>query len=112
MSLTEIINKAVDAIKDLSSLEVQTYTGKLTIELDADNKVKTKKIDELLNAAQVGGTLNLVLVTKHNIDGDGINIVPPTAPEEHVIAAHKAALESGELIRSGMFTLFKSLFNK
>ena len=108
MSLRGVLNAAKDAISDLSSLEVQTYTGEIKVAVES---VGTTNFTDILKTAKATGNITLAQVTKINIDGDGINLVPDTPPPPHVAEAHAAALEAGENVRASILELFKGLIN-
>lgn len=106
-SLREIINSAKGAIADLSSLEIQTYTGEINVAIESIGTTNLEKI--LKEKADAKGNIKLVQVTKINIDGDAINLVPDTELPKHVAEAHQAALIAGENARTSILTLFKEL---
>lgn len=108
MSLRTVLNAAKDAIADLSSLEVQTYTGEITVAID---DIGTTDFETILSNAKATGNISLSQVTKLNIDGDGINLVSDAPPPPHVADAHKAALAAGENVRASILELFKGLIN-
>jgi hypothetical protein len=109
MSLKEVITTAKGAIKDLTEIEVQTYTGQIEVAVDA---IGTTDFAAILDSAKATGNIKLCQVTKITIDGDAMNLVPDTAPPEHAAEAHKSALEAGQNVRSSMLELFKDLIEK
>lgn len=109
MSLRNVLDSAVNAIEDLSSLEVQTYVGLLDVTVDAED---SRNLEALLKQARVSGNLQLVQVTRLSIDGDGTNLVSPDPQPEHVVRAHQAALEAGNHVRAGILELFSGLIDK
>ena len=98
-----------EVISDLTSLEVQTYTGNLDVVVkDLKN---TTNFETILKSVKTtaSGNLKLRYVTKINIDGDGLVLVPETASPNHVQEAHAAALKAGHEVRQGLLTLFADL---
>ncbi len=108
MTLRSVLEQAKEGIKDLSSLEVQTYTGEISVDV---NSIGSTNFDEILNTAKVTGNIKLAQVTKINIDGDAINLVPDTKPPAHVAAAHQTALIAGQNVRVSILELFKNLID-
>jgi len=98
------------AVGDLTSLEVQTYTGSIKIEeiKDKDGNILSpvKFEDYLKGAISSPDDLELVAVTKMNFDGDTINLVPKGGFPEHVQRAHEAAVKAGIDTRHGLLALF------
>ena len=96
-------------ISDLTSLEVQTYTGNLDVV--AEDLKGTTNFEAILNSVKTttNGNLKLRYVTKINIDGDGLVLVPETASPNHVQDAHAAALKVGHEVRQGLLTLFADI---
>jgi hypothetical protein len=109
MSLKDVITAAKNGIKDLTELEVQTYTGQIEVAIDT---IGTTNFTAILDTAKATGNIKLSQVTKISIDGDAINLVPDTAPPEHAAEAHKSALEAGQNVRSSILELFKDLIEK
>ncbi|OIO71884.1 MAG: hypothetical protein AUJ57_06465 [Zetaproteobacteria bacterium CG1_02_53_45] len=90
---------------DLASLEVQTYTG--TVSVQTDGQGKLVDFEKYLEAVQTQGNgLKLVAVTKMNFDGDAINLVPEDAFPEHIQNAHDSAIRAGIETRQGLLQLF------
>lgn len=96
-----------DTMCDLTSLEVQTYTGNL--DAAVTDQVGSTKFEGILKNVKVSGTLKLVAVTKINFDGDGMVLVPPQAIPEYVRDAHDAAVAAGLEVRAGLLELFSDM---
>jgi len=96
--------KIGEVLEDLSSLEVQTYSGSIDVAFDgslgADGKLKS--ISVLLAAANATGN-NLKLLS---FDGDAINLVPEEGLSERIQAIHIAAVKTGIDTRHGLLSLF------
>jgi len=100
------------ALGDLSSLEVQTYVGKIELPDTEDGGKKldvTKFEDYLKGCVAKPNDLKLVAVTKMNFDGDAINLVPEEGFPDHVQKVHEAAVRAGIETRHGLLSLFGSL---
>lgn len=97
-----------EAIGDLASLSVETYTGELEVIVDADKN--TLKWDSMLATARssddnVKGKLKLVLATHVKIDGDSINFIAETGVTEALIETHSSAVKNGSEFRSKVIGL-------
>ncbi|MDX8405511.1 MAG: hypothetical protein R8K50_05095 [Mariprofundus sp.] len=98
------------AVGDLSSLEVQTYTGSVKLD-DIQGKdgkpLSPAKFEEYLQTA-IGkpADLKLVAVTRMNFDGDTINLIPEDGFPDHVQKAHESAVKAGIETRQGLLALF------
>jgi len=103
------LSKIGDVLEDLSSLEVQTYTGSIDVTLSTalGSDGKLKSITDLLAAAQASSNdLKLRAVTKMMCDGDAINLIPDGVFPEHVQKVHEGAIKAGIDTRHGLLTLF------
>ena len=107
MSLKDALNALKTAACDLTSLEVQTYVGEIDVVIDG--VTGTTDFEASLKKAKKNGKIVLTLVTKLHLDGDGINLVPSSAPADYVQAAHSAALKSGHDVRQGLIALFSDV---
>ena len=110
MGLTTALQALNNAVSDLTSLHVQTYTGEVTAEVE--NK-SFADIRQLVKAAKTNGEIKLVAETLAQFDGDSYNFVkadletvPPLALE-----VHQNAVQSGVETRLGLLTLFKDLLD-
>jgi len=106
------IAAALDSLKgavgDLSSLEVHTYVGEITVKSSKDAPL-TRFEDFLEQASNAGGDLKLKVVTKMNFDGDTINLVPADGLEGHVKEMHESSVRAGIEARKGLIELFKGI---
>ncbi|MDQ6999037.1 MAG: hypothetical protein Q9M17_10025 [Mariprofundus sp.] len=112
--LKDALSKISAGIKDLSSLEVQTYTGSIEIkEWKPTGEAADAKLNDfegyLKDIKQSEANLKLVAVTKMNFDGDSINLTSETAPLNHVQTLHDGAVKAGVETRQGLVALFKEL---
>ncbi len=105
--LEDALTTLKETLCDLTSLEVQTYTGNLDVAVT--DQVGSAKFEDILEKVRVSGTLKLVAVTKINFDGDGMVLVPPQAMPDHVGDAHDAAVAAGLQVREGLLALFSEM---
>ncbi|MFC0878441.1 hypothetical protein ACE01N_17740 [Saccharicrinis sp. FJH2] len=114
MPLKDALKKLDDAVKDLTSLHVQTFTGQ--IETNVDSATSFDDIKKLINAEadKTDGKIKLVAESLAQFDGDSYNFVredldnvPPLALE-----VHKNAVKAGIETRLGLLNLFKDLIAK
>ena len=108
-TLKNALETISEVISDLTSLEVQTYTGNLDVV--AKDLKGTTNFEAILNSVKTttNGNLTLRYVTKISLDGDGLVLVPETASPNHVQDAHAAALKVGHEVRQGLLTLFADI---
>lgn len=110
MGLKSALQALNNAVTDLTSLHVQTFTG--TVTADVENK-SFADIRQLVKDAKTNGEVKLVAETLAQFDGDSYNFVkedlasvPPIALE-----VHQNAVKSGVETRMGLLTLFKDLLD-
>jgi hypothetical protein len=109
MSLKDALTKINDAITDLSSLHVQTFTGKVDFTANGSyDDIKTA-----VNNAVADQSISLVAESLYKFDGDSYNFltnaeggIPASAME-----LHKAAVEGGIKTRQGLAELVKGVFD-
>ncbi|RDV25575.1 hypothetical protein DXV75_09810 [Alteromonas aestuariivivens] len=97
-----------NAVGDLATLSVETYTGELSVAVNSDNK--SLKWSDLLSLTQsedatIKGKLKLVLATQVNIDGDAKNFIASSGVTEALIEAHSAAVRNGSEFRAKIIGL-------
>jgi hypothetical protein len=107
MSLEDALNGLKNVVGDLTSIEVQTYVGDIDVVMDG--VTGTSSLEDSLKKAKKSGTIKLTLVTKINFDGDGVVLVPSSAPADYIQEAHDSALMAGNEIRQGLITLFSDV---
>lgn len=111
MSLKTAIAKLNDAVQDLTSLHVQTFTGELTANIDGTKDFKS--IHALVKKAKTDGEIKLVAETLAQFDGDSYNFIKENLDEVPPVAleVHKNAVKAGIETRLGLLELFKGLFD-
>ena len=107
MALSEALENLKKAIGDLTSIEVQTYVGDINVAID--ELADSTSFEDTLKKAKQSGNIKLSLVTKINFDGDGIVLVPDSAPADYIQKAHDSALEAGRGVRQGLIELFSDV---
>lgn len=110
MGLKDALNKLNKAIDDLTSLHVQTFTGKVTFTKEGKtfNDVRTA-----IETAQGESKISLVAESVFKFDGDSYNFV--TNQEGGVspsaLELHKASIDSGIKTRQGLMQMVKGVFD-
>jgi hypothetical protein len=110
------VKKLSEVIDDLTSLDVQTFTGNLDIKISQAAKnatdaetTKSELMDMTIDNLPKEGNFKLVARSLYKFDGDSYNFitnesgVPQTALE-----LHKSAVESGIKTRQGLVEMAKS----
>lgn len=99
-----------DAIGDLATLSVETYTG--NIQNIVNNDKSAIKWESMLTDAVVameGGegsaNVKLVLATHINIDGDAQNFIAEGAIPSYILETHASAVKNGSEFRSKIIGL-------
>lgn len=108
MSLKQAMSKLGEAVGDLTSLHVKTYSGVVDLRVSAD-AAKVKTLEDIINAGD--GKVNLVLETLINFDGDSFNFVADNATSEQKIA-HKDAIEAGIKTRQAIVEMLQGWLPK
>ena len=106
------LEKLNEAVKDLTSLHVQTYSGEVGITVNSDNGYKS--IKEQIDKSRADGNLDLVAETLAQFDGDSYNFVKKDLDDIPAVTleVHKNAVKAGIETRIGLLGLFKSLLIK
>ena len=107
MSLKSALNALDEAVKDLTSLHVQTFSGTLNLDVKG-NESFTELKKELVDA---GGKVTLVAESLIKFDGDSYNFVAQDVENVADITydVHLKAVKAGLDTRQGLLTLFKGL---
>lgn len=109
MGLSDALKKLDEAVKDLTSLHVQTYSGEIKIKNDGTKSYKGLKTE--LDKAIATSNITLVAETLAQFDGDSYNFVKQDLSNIPSLAleVHKNAVEAGIETRLGLLGLFKGL---
>ena len=111
MGLKEALNKLNEAVQDLTSLHVQTFTGEIKSEITGSESFED--IQKLVQQAKTDGEISLVAETLAKFDGDSYNFVKQDLSNIPAVAleTHKNAVQSGVETRLGLLKLFKDLLD-
>ena len=110
MGLKDALDKLNNAIDDLTSLHVQTFTGEVTFVQEGKtfNDVRTA-----IETARGESKISLVAESVFKFDGDSYNFV--TSQEGGVpssaLELHKASVDSGIKTRQGLMQMVKGIFD-
>lgn len=107
MGLRSALQKLDDAVTDLTSLHVQTYSGRLEAEIDRNQDFNTLR-DAIANASAEGSEVTLVAESLLKFDGDSYNFVAEDAAP-NLMEVHNEAVQSGLDARQSIIELFKDL---
>lgn len=112
MALRKALQDLNNAVKDLMSLHVQTYTGKV----DSTAQLRNSPFDDIRttlsgDSSSTNIKVNLVLETLIKFDGDSYNFIDTnSAPPESVLKLHKDAVDSGIQTRMGLMEFVSDVF--
>lgn len=109
MSLKEAIGNFTDSIKDLSSLEVLTYTGSLEQVITESGEI------DWASFKPTGGKVVLAAATQIKADYDTVNFRsgdPELSNLGDLLELHSAAIESAQNGRLAIVKLFSGLLGK
>lgn len=112
MSLQDTIKGLESAVGDLTSLSVETYTGKISADIQSDNGDEVVDWTKLVEQAKKGGTINLVLASKFYFDGDATQFIASGDIPNSVTAAHDSAVKAGQTVRASLMELLSDSIKK
>jgi hypothetical protein len=122
MSIKSTLKALDSAIDDLTSLHVQTYTGKINWaeawkeapkDTDAEPQTLTSKktFEGFSDQLAANANVSLVADTLIKFDGDSYNFIAEDATStESALALHKDAVEAGINTRLGLMELVRDVF--
>ena len=107
MSFSSALKSIGNGIKDLSQLNVRTYTGTISADVAGDDA------EAMLASARQTGQLKLVGVTTMNLDGD-VNQFISDDPDlnDSVHNAHFNAVQASQRSRQAALDMFASAITK
>lgn len=114
MSFKDVVNSLSSAVGDLSSLSVETYTGKITADIKGAEGKGMIDWDKLVHEAKkdAGGVVNLQLASKFNIDGDATLFIAEGEIANDVRIAHDSAVQAGQAVRADLMDLVSDSIKK
>jgi len=105
MGLRNALQKLDEAVTDLTSLHVQTFSGKLKAEIDRNQEFD--KLRDAISGADSGESeVTLVAESVLKFDGDSYNFVAEDAAP-NLMEVHNEAVQSGLDARQSIIELFK-----
>ena len=102
MALSDALKAVNDAVQDLTSLHVQTFTGQLGIPIDDQQGFKDIRV--AVEEAKAAGTITVVADSLIQFDGDSYNFVAADAPSA-ILKAHESAVLAGLKSRQALLEL-------
>lgn len=105
MALKEAIDGLVNAFKDLSSLEVVSFSGTLTADITAGGGGNVINWDVLVKTAKPDGKVKLMMASKFECDGDAKLFTTSEAVSQDIRTAHDQAVQAGQQIRKDILDL-------
>ncbi|MCP5046381.1 MAG: hypothetical protein GY940_04360 [bacterium] len=111
MALKDALKKLNDAVNDLTSLHVQTFTGTLDLEVPAGGSGDFDTLRKTLKTAKESGTVTLVAESLIKFDGDSYNFVTKNSDDvpEEAFEVHQDAIRAGLETRQSLLALFKGI---
>ena len=116
--IDNIIERAEEGVDDLTTLDVTTLTGSITIEgsmLDEEGKIDLKKlykaISEKATPDDGAGKLEIVAFTHIDFDCDSVYFVQEDLSEQDrkLIEHHEAAVKTARDTRQAFVNMIKEL---
>ena len=101
----DTINKLEEALKDIKTLTVRTYTGSLSGVI-GDNAAPPKlSLDEILTNAKAKGNIELVAQTEIEIGGDLDQFLTSDNVSDDIKKAHFEAVTAGQESREALYSI-------
>jgi hypothetical protein len=108
--LKNALKEVRSKIKDLSEVEVRTYTGEATAVIAAIGGDDAAFDNVLTRLDADDSEVHLAYLSRLDLDGDAVFFRATGAPAD-LADAHRAAVESGIQSRAAIINLFKDLLN-
>ena len=110
----DVVNNLENAIGDLSSLSVETYTGTIDADIRGADNQGAIDWDKLINKAKegAGGAVHLRLASKFNFDGDATQFIAEGEIPVDVREAHDSAVRAGQQVRADLMELLGDSIKK
>ena len=110
MGFKDAITKLNEAIDDLTSLHVQTFTGSVDF---SDEGRTFDTIRETIKSSDNQTKITLVAESLYKFDGDSYNFVTnkDTGIPSSALELHKASVDAGIKTRQGLLQMAKGVFD-
>jgi hypothetical protein len=106
MGLRQAFEDLKDAACDLTSLDVQSFTGTLKAEVHGGEGGNIIDWEKLVADAGPDGGIKLVLASHFKFDGDATLYTAEGQIPADIRAAHADAIQAGQQIRKDLFEFF------
>jgi hypothetical protein len=106
--LKQAMGKLNEAVSDLSSLHVMTFTGDISA---LDTSKGYAGIEAQLKKAEVKTRITLVAESLYKFDGDSYNFLAESDVPDAALVLHDSAVASGLQTRQGLMEMFRDLFD-
>lgn len=107
MSFSDAFNTITNSIKDLSQLNVRTYTGSIDANIDGDDA------EAMLETAKATGNLKVVGITVMCIDGDTNQFITNDSEiKDSLLIAHQSAVQASQKSRQATVAMFTTAIQK
>lgn len=101
MSLKDLAATLKDAVGDLSSLNVETYTGTISFKVDGNKtEIDWSKMFQEAMKEDGKGTAELLMASRFEIDGDAKLFVSSSDIPAKIEQAHNNAVITGSEVRA------------
>lgn len=110
----DVVSNLKDAVGDLSSLSVETYTGTIDADIVAGDGEGIIDWTKLVTKAKAGagGNVHLKLASKFNFDGDATLFIAEGEMPADVREAHDSAVLAGQNVRADLMELLSDSIKK
>ncbi len=114
MALKNVFESLANAVGDLTSLSVETYTGSITADVKGAQGEGVIDWEKLVDEAKKdsGGTVHLKLASKFNVDGDATLFIAEGEIPSDLRAAHDGAVNAGQKVRADLMDLLGDSIKK
>ncbi|MEM9303120.1 MAG: hypothetical protein AAGE01_13470 [Pseudomonadota bacterium] len=105
----EALSTIKDAVVDLSQLNVRTFVGSITVEVDANGDPDW---DNLMKKAISTGKVMMASSTTIRVDGDCDHFEDPDQMTDGLREAHRNAIEAGHTARKAIVDMISDKVKK
>ena len=114
MALRDVLKGLGEAVGDLTSLSVETYTGTITAGIQGAADDAAIDWDALIKEARKGaeGAVSLKLASRFHFDGDATLFIAEGELPADLREAHDGAVAAGQAVRAGLMDLLQDSIKK